>query len=93
MGFQFPCYSLTPSWHHVARHIKLYKCIIFFCGKLLPKTKTKKTRQKKQKKNKTKQKQQIEILDDNTLGSFKIKLNVIIIYTKKKAKHPYVYLK
>ena len=23
MGFQFPCYSLTPSWHHVARHIKL----------------------------------------------------------------------
>ena len=93
MGFQFPCYSLAPSWHHVARHIKLYKCIIFFCGKLLPKKqKTKKTRQTK-KKQKQKQKQQIEILDDNTLASFKIKLNVIIIYTKKKAKHPYVYLK
>ena len=56
---------------------------------------TKKTKNKKNKANKKKQKQkqQIEILDDNTLGSFKIKLNVIIIYTKKKAKHPYVYLK
>ena len=53
MGFQFPCYSLTPSWHHVARHIKLYKCIIFFCRKLLPKNKKNK-KQGKQKKNKTK---------------------------------------
>jgi len=51
MSFQFPCYSLTPSWYHVARHIKLYKCIIFFCGKLLPK-KTKKQKKQDQKKQK-----------------------------------------